>query len=321
MARISTQSPGLVTVIAALVGNLLVAATKIAAAVVTGSSAMLSEAIHSVVDTGNETLLLYGIRRSKRRPDREHPLGYGRELYFWSFLVALMLFGAGACASVVQGILHIRNPVPLEKPLVAYVVLGLALVFEGGSWLIAYRGFRSDIDEAGVLAAIRRSKDPPQFMVLMEDSAAIAGIMIALLGTWASFHFRDPRLDGLASILIGILLGAVALLLARESKALLIGERGDPALQELIFRLALETPGIVRPNALITVQLAPKQVVASLSVEFDDDLKIPDVEALVTDLEGRIRKCRPEVYLLFVKPQTPRTFEKARERRIRHAPA
>src|SRR4051812_39107849 len=174
------------TVWAALIGNLLVAITKIGAAFFSGSSAMLSEAVHSIVDTGNEALLLYGMRRSRRRPDSDHPFGYGRELYFWTFIVALLLFGLGGIASVVEGIGHIRHPEPIEHPGVIYIVLMLSLIFEGGSWLIARKGFQSSLGEGGYLAAIRESKDPPQFVVLLEDTAALIGIGIVFVATWAS---------------------------------------------------------------------------------------------------------------------------------------
>src|SRR4051794_22271370 len=160
-----------VTVWAALIGNCLVAITKIVAALFSGSSAMLSEAFHSIVDTGNEALLLYGMRRSRRAPDVEHPYGYGRELYFWSFIVALLLFGVGGLASIIQGIDHVRHPYPVDRAGIVYVVLALSFVFEGSSWLVARKGFRPFVGERGYLAAIRSSKDPPQFVVLLEDTA------------------------------------------------------------------------------------------------------------------------------------------------------
>src|SRR3954454_7422283 len=216
MARSATST----TVWAALIGNLLVALTKVAAALFSGSSAMLSEAFHSLVDTGNEALLLYGMRRSRVRPDAEHPFGYGRELYFWSFIVALLLFGLGSVASVIQGITHIRHPRPVEHPGAIYAVLGLSFLFEGVTWLVALKGFRPSVRKDGYLAAIRHSKDPPQFVVLLEDTAALIGIAIAFVGTWASIHWREPRIDGVASLAIGVLLGLVAMLLARESKGL-----------------------------------------------------------------------------------------------------
>src|SRR3954463_1223033 len=173
MARRATST----TVWAAVIGNGFVAITNVAAALFSGSSAMLSEAVHSFVDTGNEALLLYGMRRSRRRPDAEHPFGYGRELYFWSFIVALLLFGIGCVASGVQGINHIRHPRPIEHPAAIYTVLALSALFDGATWLIALRGFRPSVEEAdGYLAAIRNSKDPPQFVVLLEDTAALIGI-------------------------------------------------------------------------------------------------------------------------------------------------
>ena len=305
---------GKTAVYAALVGNLLVAATKAVAAVVTGSSAMVSEAVHSLVDTGNELLLLHGIRRSHRRPDTQHPLGYGRELYFWSFIVALLLFAAGAGVSIVQGILHIRSPEPIDDVEVSYVVLGLSLVFEAGSWIVAFRGFRATKGDTGYWAAIRSSKDPPRFMVLLEDSAAIIGILIALAGTWSSVAFHDPRLDGAASIAIGILLAGISVVLARESKGLLIGEQADPELQAAVFAIASDTTGVAAANGLVTVQLAPDQVVAALSLEFDRHLNVPEVEALVSEMEQRLRRIRPEVFMLFVKPQTGDIFVAARAR-------
>jgi cation diffusion facilitator family transporter len=307
-------SAGTRSVVAALIGNLLVAATKAIAAYITGSSAMLSETVHSIVDTGNELLMLYGIRQSRQRPDPEHPLGYGRELYFWSFIVALMLFGAGACVSVIQGIIHLQHPKPIDNAVVSYVVLALSLIFEASSWTIAYRNFRSSVDERGYWFALRNSRDPSQTVVLLEDSAAVIGIFLALMGTWGATSLGHPKFDALASIAIGIVLALVAVGLARQSKNLLIGERADEDLRETVFRLAQATPGVVCPNTLITVQLAPDQVVASLSLEFNDALSVPDVEAIVADLEDRIRQLRPDVLLLFVKPQTKERFAQAHRR-------
>src|SRR5215208_5416535 len=220
-------SAGTRSVRAALIGNLLVAATKAVAAFVTGSSAMLAETIHSIVDTGNQLLMLHGIRRSQQRPDALHPIGYGRELYFWSFIVALLLFGAGACVSVIEGIMRLQNPRPIENPIVSYIVLTLSFIFEGSTWTVAYRNFRSNIDERGYWSALRESRDPSQTLVLLEDSAAVTGICIALVGTWLATTFKQPQFDGLASILIGIVLAVVSVGLARQSKNLLIGERAD----------------------------------------------------------------------------------------------
>jgi len=309
-----SRSASSTTVWAAVIGNLLVAVTKIAAAAFSGSSGMVSEAVHSLVDTGNEALLLYGMKRSRRRPDTEHPFGYGREVYFWSFVVALLLFGLGGVASVVEGIGHLQHPHPIEHPRVIYIVLSLSFVFEGSSWLIARRGFKPSVGDEGYLAAIRTSKDPPQFVVLLEDTAALVGIAIVFVGTWASIRWQEPRIDGIASLAIGVLLGAVSVLLARESKALLIGERADPQLQREVFAIAKATAGVVSPNGLVSVQLAPDQVVVALSVQFEDRLTTTEIEHIVVDMEEKIRTVHPQVWVLYVKPQSPEAFAAAQNR-------
>jgi cation diffusion facilitator family transporter len=230
------------------------------------------------------------MRRSRRCPDSEHPFGYGRELYFWSFIVALLLFGLGCIASVVEGLDHIRHPQPIEHPDLIYIVLVLSFLFEGSSWLIARKGFKPSVGDDGYFAAIRASKDPPQFVVLLEDTAALIGIAIVFVGTWASIRWQEPRIDGIASLAIGVLLGAVSLLLARESKALLIGEHADPKLQEDVFEIARATAGVVGPNGLVSAQLAPDQVVVALSVQFDDRLTTPEIERIVVEMEDKSRR-------------------------------
>jgi cation diffusion facilitator family transporter len=305
-----------VAVFAALIGNVLVALTKAAAAAWTGSSAMLSEAVHSFVDTGNEILLLYGLKRSARAPDPEHPLGHGRELYFWSFIVALLVFALGAGISLFEGVMHIRRPEPITDPLVNYVVLGLAFLFEGASWLVSWRQFRVAKGPLGVYQAFRQSKDPPSFMVLFEDSAALLGILIAALGTFASVQLQAPALDGLASILIGLVLAGVAALLARESKSLLIGERADRELSESILRIAREISPDSQVNGIMTIHLAPEQIVAALSVDFADDLRAYQIEEQVLEMEHKIQAAHPEVVTLFIKPQTDRVFKVRRQQRL-----
>jgi cation diffusion facilitator family transporter len=293
----------------ALAGNLLVAATKAVAAVVTGSSAMVSEAVHSFVDTGNQVLLLYGMRRAAQRADPEHPFGYGRELYFWSFIVALTFFALGAGVSIYEGILHLQQPEPIKHPIVNYVVLGLAFIFEGYSWLVSFRQFKVAKGTLGYYEAFRKSKDPPLFMVLFEDSAAMIGICIAAAGTFVASHFEMPIFDGIASILIGVVLGCTAGLLARESKSLLIGERADPALTDSILRIAAQSSAVSRANGVVTVQLAPDQILVALSVEFADDFMTPQIEAAVVEMEQKIRAAHPEVVSLFIKPQTSAMFK------------
>ena len=301
---------------AALIGNLLVAATKAIAAAWTGSSAMFSEAVHSVVDTGNEVLLLYGIRRAAHRPDPEHPLGYGRELYFWSFIVALLIFAIGAGVSIYEGIGHIRKPEPISDPLVNYLVLALALLFDGGSWLVSLRQFQTVKGPLGYYEAFRRSKDPPSFMVLFEDSAALLGILIAAVGTFLAVALNAPEIDGIASILIELVLAGIAILLARESKSLLIGERADRRLSNSILRIAGAESSVVRANGVLTVQLAPDQILAALSLDFADDLCAADIEEKVGEIEGKVRAAHPEVVTLFVKPQTDKGYRQAVLRRF-----
>lgn len=307
----ASQSSSKTAIYAALAGNLLVAATKLLAAVWTGSSAMMSEAIHSLVDTGNEILLLYGLRRAARRPDAQHPLGYGRELYFWSFVVALLIFAFGAGVSIYEGILHIRHPEPISDPSISYAVLGLAFLFEGGSWLVSWRQFRTAKGPLGYYEAIRRSKDPPSFMVFFEDSAALIGILIAAFGTLAAVRLRQPFFDGLASILIGVVLGVIALLLARESKSLLIGEHADRELSDSILHIAGAEQSVTRANGVLTMQLAPDQIVVALSLDFEDHLTAAQIEDAVIEIERRVRSSHPQVIALFIKPQTGKTYQEA----------
>jgi cation diffusion facilitator family transporter len=289
---------------AALAGNILVAVSKFVAAAVTGSAAMLSEAVHSLVDTVNELLLLYGIARSARPADRRHPLGYGRELYFWSFVVALLIFALGAGVSVYEGVQRLQHPVAIENPMVIFIVLAASLAFEGASWVVGIRAFRDAKRNLGWWEAFRRSKDPPTFIVVFEDSAAILGIFVAGAGTALAILTGDARWDGVASLAIAVILAGVAALLARESKELLIGERADPALSDAIMHTASGIAGVCSANSIVTVQLAPDNVIATLSLDFFDYLRAPDIERAVVELEKQIRSAHPEVSALFVKPQS-----------------
>ena len=303
-------------VYAALAGDVLVGLTKGAAAILTGSAAMTSEAIHSFVNSGNEVLLLYGIHRSGRHADVDHPLGYGRELYFWSFIVALLVFSFGASVAIYEGASHVRHPVAIQHQTVNYAVLGFALLIEGWSWLVSYRQFSAAKGELGFYEAFRRSKDPPSFMVLIENSAALLGILVAAMGTFAAVAFNQPVLDGAASIVIGLILGATAILLARESKSLLIGEQADPHLSRSILAIAGAQPAVSRANGLLTMQLAPNQIVAALSLEFVDDLRASQIEDQVISLEQKLRAAHPEIVVLFVKPQTEKAYHAQRRRRF-----
>jgi len=310
----ASQTSSKKVIYAALLGNLLIAVTKFVAAAWTGSSAMLSEGVHSLVDTGNEGLLLYGLRQASRPADVDHPLGYGRELYFWTFIVAILIFALGAGVSFYEGVSHIRRLVPVENPAVNYAVLGLSLLFEGGSWWVALKEFRRAKGTLGYFRTIRESKDPTTFTVLFEDSAALLGLAIALIGISVAELLERPEIDGVASIGIAFVLAATALVLARETKGLLIGESARPGLQRSILSIVQADPAIERANGVLTVHLAPQQVVAALSVEFMDDLMTTDIEACVTRIETQVREQHPEITKLFVKPQSAGTYRKRREK-------
>lgn len=301
---------------ASLAGNLVVAIAKAGAALWTGSAAMTSEAIHAVVDTLNELLLVYGVHRSARRPDVEHPLGYGRELYFWSFVVALLVFSMGALAALYEGIDHIVHPVPIKSQVVNSIVLAFAFVIDGVSCFLALRQFIAAKGDSGFYEAFRRSKDPPSFIVLFENSAALLGTIVAVIGTVTAVALREPLWDGVASIVIAFILGATAVLIARESKSLLIGERADPLLSRSILKIAAGEPGVVGAKALVTMQLSPNQVVVALSLEFEDELRTAQIEDLVVALEDKVRSSHPEVVALFVKPQTAKIFDAWRQNRF-----
>jgi cation diffusion facilitator family transporter len=299
----------------ALGGNLMIAIAKFVAAGLSGSSAMLSEGVHSLVDTVNEVLLLYGLHRAGMPPDRSHPFGYGRELYFWSFIVALLVLAAGAGVSFYEGVMHIREPEAIKRPWINYAVLGVSFLFEGTSWLVALREFRARKGKLGYFEAFRLSKDPSTFTVLLEDSAALLGLLIALAGVVGAQAFDEPALDGVASLGIAGVLASFALLLARETKGLLIGEPAHPRVSGSILAIAAADPGVHAANGVLTVQMGPNQVVATLSAEFEDALTTPQIEACINRIERQAKAIHPEVLSLFVKPQTAEVW-RARRRQI-----
>ena len=297
-----------IVVYAAFLGNLAIALVKFIAAYITNSSAMLSEAVHSVVDTLNEILLLYGLKKSQQPANYQHPFGYGRELYFWAFIVALLVFALGAMVSIYQGIQHIRHPEVIESPLVNYVVLGFAMLCEGTSWFIALKSFKKMKGKMGYFESFRRSKDPTTFTVLFEDSAALIGLIIAFVGIFCAQQFDLPILDGIASILIGVVLAISALLLARETKGLLMGETADPKLRHNVLEVAQEDPAVYSANGVLTEQMGAHQVIASLSLEFKDGLTSDEIEVCVNRIEVKIKSIHPEIVALFVKPQTQQVW-------------
>ncbi len=301
----STASAGQrnIVVWAALAANLAIGVAKFIAAAITGSTAMLTEGIHSVVDSGNQVLLLYGERRAKRPPDALHPFGYGRELYFWAFVVAILIFAVGAVVSIYEGWIHWSSPEPLRPPLVNYIVLAIAFALEGTSWAIALKEFGAAKGDAGWWQAVKDSKDPATFTVLFEDSAALAGLIVAAVGVWSSHYFADPRLDGLASMTIGMILAFVAIFLAREAKGLLIGERADPELVDGIRRIVDAHPAVFAVNHVRTIHTAPKQVFVAISADFEDSVKMGDAEQFIEDIEDQLRRSFPQLSSIYIRPE------------------
>lgn len=293
-----------IVIYAALLGNSLIAVSKFAVASITGSSVMFSEGIHSVVDSGNQCLLLFGMKRASRPADQKHPFGYGMELYFWTFVVAILIFAVGAGISIYEGIESIKHPKPLESPYWSYGVLGLALIFEGAAWLVAFRAFQRTRGKQSMMSAVRNSKDPTVFTILFEDSAAMLGLLIAFIGIFAAQYFDMPVLDGVASIAVGIVLALVAILLAIESKGLLIGEGASPEIVASIHELISHDSRITGTNEILTMHMGPQDILLAASVDFDDHLTADLVEAAITDFEKSIKARSPEIKKIFIEAQS-----------------
>ena len=292
-----------IVVIAAMLANLGIAVAKFVAASITGSSSMLTEGFHSVVDSFNQVLLLYGQHRGRRPPDEAHPFGYGRELYFWSFVVAILIFGVGAGVSIYEGWEHWKHPEVLRDPLVNYIVLGVALALEGGSWFVAMREFSAVNRGRGWWAAVRQSKDPAGFIVLFEDSAALAGLLVAGVGVWASHAWNEPRIDGLASIVIGLILAVVAALLAREAKSLLIGEAADPLVVARVRAIVEARPEITGVNHVRTLHTAPQSIFVAISADFRDEITMGDAETLIEEIETALKVAEPMLSSIYIRPE------------------
>ncbi|MDH5536118.1 MAG: cation diffusion facilitator family transporter [Betaproteobacteria bacterium] len=292
---------------AALVGNALIAVTKFTAAAFTGSSAMLSEGIHSVVDTGNQVLLLYGIRRSKKPADEQFPFGHGKEIYFWSFVVAILLFAVGAGVSIYEGVQHILSPRPIQNFAVNYLVLGLAMIFEGAAWYFAYREFSREKGQLGFIEAVQRGKDPSMFVVLFEDSAAMLGLMVAGLGIFLSQMTGILYFDGIASIVIGLILGGTAVWLAYETKGLLIGESANKKVVEQIRAVLKSHPVVEHVNEVLTMHIGPEFILVNLSVEFMDSASAVEIEKTVARIDRMIKDAAPEVKRVFIEGEARRS--------------
>jgi cation diffusion facilitator family transporter len=289
-----------ITVYGAIAANLVIAAAKFIAALFTGSSAMLAEGIHSVVDTGNELLLLLGIHKSTRPGDELHPFGHGKELYFWSLIVAIVLFGIGGGMSVYKGINDMFHPNEIRDPVWNYAVLGIAFIAEGASWVIAFRAFWHHKRQGNLWRAFRASKDPSVFVVLSEDTAAIAGLIVAFMGVFLSHRMQWPYPDAMASILIGLILGTVAVILAYESKDLLVGESADPEVVRRIREIAGNDPGIRRVQRLLTMHFGPDQVLLNMDLEFTAGIAAADLPKVIERVEESIRREFPEIQRIFI---------------------
>ncbi len=291
---------------AALIGNALIAVTKFAASVVTGSSAMLAEGIHSLVDTGNQGLLLLGLHKAKRPPDEKFPFGHGKEVYFWSFVVAILIFALGAGISLYEGVHHIFHPEPVENPMINYIVLGLTLIFEGGAWFFAFKEFARAKGKWSYIQAVQRGKDPTIFMVLFEDSAAVLGLVVAFLGIWLGQVTGIVYLDGIATVIIGLILGGTAVWLAYETKGLLIGESANQEVVQSIREMATQLPGVTHVNEVLTMHMGPEFILVNISVDFLDGVTSEVVEECVAQLDVRIKAQHPLVKRVFVEAEARR---------------
>ncbi len=294
-----------IAIYGAIGANLAIAATKFVVAGVTGSSAMLSEGIHSAVDTFNGILLLVGLKLSKRPATPEHPFGHGKELYFWSLIVAVLVFGLGGGVSFYEGIQHIRNPEPMRDPLWNYIVLAIAFVFEGASFTIALRQFMGQTNGQPFWNALHRSKDPTTYTVLAEDSAALAGLLVAAVGIYASHRFDMPELDGAASVVIGVLLVVVAVLLIRESRGLLIGEGIRPETACDIRSLALSLPSVQGVGEILSMYIGPDDVLVTIDLDFDDGTATAQAAETISMLQRQVRARYPMIKRLFIEAGSP----------------
>ena len=290
-------------IFAALTGNTLIAITKFVAGGMTGSSAMISEGIHSLVDTGNQGLLLYGLCQAKKPADEKFPFGHGKEIYFWSFIVAILIFALGAGISIYEGILHLFHPVPITDAFINYIVLGLAILFEGAAWFFALNEFSKAKGKWGYIEAVQRGKDPTMFVVLFEDSAAILGLLIALAGILLGDLTGILYFDGIASILIGLILGGTAIWLAYETKGLLIGESANKKVVEGIRAIVMNAGAVNHVNEILTMHMGPDYILVNISVDFADDTVADDIELAIDKLDREIKQQFANVKRVFIEAE------------------
>ena len=300
-------------IMAALVGNLLVSITKFIAAYFTHSSAMFSEGIHSIVDTGNQVLLLYGLKRAKLPADEEFPFGHGKEIYFWSFVVAILIFAVGAGISIYEGIIHIIQPVAVKNSFINYIVLGLAIIFEGAAWFFAYKEFKKANTRYNIIKSVQEGKDPSMFVVLFEDTAALLGLFVAMLGIFLSESTGILIFDGLASVIIGIILAVTAIWLAIETKGLLIGESADPIIVKGIKALADDYDEVEHINEVLTMHMGPEYILVNISIDFDDQVKAGKIERVISEMDKQIKQRWPLVKRIFVEAEARCEDEKTND--------
>ena len=290
-------------IIAALIGNSLIAITKFFAAFMTGSSAMLSEGIHSLVDTGNQILLLHGIKQSTKPADENFPFGHGKEIYFWSFIVAILIFALGGGISIYEGIQHLLHPSEMKNPMINYIVLGLAMLFEGGAWAFALREFSRAKGKWGYIEAVQKAKDPSIFVVLFEDSAAMLGLLVAFVGIALAQYTGFMYFDGIASIIIGLILIGTAIWLAYETKGLLIGESANLDVVKGIRKILQSSPIIDQVNEVLTMHMGPDFILANLSVDFKNSITADEVERTIAALDQAIKQQYPQVKRIFIEAE------------------
>ena len=296
-------------IIAALIGNALIAVTKFIAATLTGSSAMLSEGIHSLVDTGNQMLLLHGLKQAKKPADEAFPFGHGKEIYFWSFVVAILIFALGGGISIYEGTQHLFHPSPLSNPMINYIVLGLAMLFEGGAWYFALREFSRAKGKWGYIEAVKQAKDPSIFVVLFEDSAAMLGLMVAFAGIALAQYTGFVYFDGIASIIIGLILIGTAVWLAYETKGLLIGESAHQHVVKGIREILQASPEIDRVNEVLTMHMGPDFILVNLSVDFKNSLTADDVESIIAAFDKSIKQQYSQVKRIFIEAEKSANVE------------
>lgn len=291
------------SIYSALAANLLIAITKFIAGAFSNSAAMISEGIHSLVDTVNQILLLFGLRRSKKPADAMRPFGYGKELYFYSFIVSILIFGLGGGLSIYQGITHMIKPEELGDPTWNYVVLALSVVFEGISLIIAAKEFNKVRGNDSWWTAIVRSKDPSSFLVLFEDGAAVTGLFIVMICMFFSHKFNIPELDGLASLLVGLLLVGASIILARESRSLLLGEGLSKASREKITSIAEKDAAVLKVLSIISTYQSPEEVLLILILSFKEDLDTQDINDAIDRLRLEIKQEFKLIRFVIIQPE------------------